>query len=57
MLSEERYENFLFLVILHPDFLLTAPKVFKKPTLIIFWVSGNLELPFTVDYSYLQVNL
>ena len=48
-------KNILFLVILPSD--LPAPKVFKKPMLIILWVSASSNVPFTIDYLYLQVNL
>ena len=30
--------------------------LFKKPRVIIIQVNANFSLPFTVDYSYLQVN-
>ena len=57
MFSEEKYEKSLFLVILPPHLPLTARKLFRRPTLIILWVSLSSNLPFTVDYLYLWVDL
>ena len=45
------------MVISSPDLPLSALKMFSRPMLIIVLMSESLNLPFTVDYSYLLVDL
>ena len=55
MFSQEKYQPQP--PILPPDLHLTAPGGFQETHANYLWVSTSSNLPFTADYSYLQVNL
>ena len=55
MFSQEKYQPQP--PVLPPDLQLTVPDGFRETHANFFWVSTSSNLPFTADYSYLQVNL
>ena len=57
MVSEEKIWKIFYLVILPPNLLLTPPKEIKRLMLIILQMNLSLNVPTTIKYSYLQVNL
>ena len=57
MFSWEKYESILCLVILPPDLLFTVPKLLERTILIILKVRESSNLPFRLNYLYLQIDL
>ena len=60
MFNGKESEIFYFVIIFPPIFLLIRPhrsQIFIKIMILVLRVNLGVILPFSVDYSYLQVNL